>query len=51
MRVGELSKYLKRGWNRKEGKGNKNFKKGGGQDGSRDGCLKKERGLEPPYEL
>ena len=34
-------KYLKRGWNRKEGKGNKNFKKGGGQAGSRGGCLKK----------
>ena len=42
-------KYLKRGWNRKEGRGNKDFKKGG-QAGSRGGCLKKG-GLEPPYEL
>ena len=39
------------GWNRKEGRGNKDFKKGGGgQAGSSGGCLKKE-GLEPPYEL
>ena len=33
-------KYLKREWNRKEGRGNKDFKKGGGQAGSRGGCLK-----------
>ena len=32
---------LKRRWNRKEGRGNKDFKKGGGQAGSRVGCLKK----------
>ena len=33
-------KYLKMGWNRKEGSGNKDFKKGA-QAGSRGGCLKK----------
>ena len=38
-RVGEdCVKYLKIGWNRKEGRGNKNFKKGR-QSGSRGGCL------------
>ena len=26
---GDCLKYLKRGWNKKEGKGNKDFKKGG----------------------
>ena len=46
---GNCLKYLKRGWNRKEGRGNKDFKKGG-QAGSRGGCLKKG-GLEPPYKL
>ena len=40
---GNFLKYLKRGWNRKEGRGNKDFKKGGGQAGSRSGCVKKER--------
>ena len=44
-------KYLRRAWNRKEGRGNKKIKKGGGQAGSRGGCLKKGGGLEPPYEL
>ena len=44
---GDYIKYLKRGWNRKEGKGNKKIKKGG-QAGSRGGCLNKE-GLESPY--
>ena len=34
-------KYLKRGENRKEGRGNKDFKKVEGQAGSRGGCLKK----------
>ena len=35
-------KYLKREWNRKKGRGNKDRKKGGrGQAGSRGGCLKK----------
>ena len=33
-------KYLKRGWNRKEGKGNKDFKKGGKLD-QRVGALKR----------
>ena len=46
---GNCLKYLKREWNRKEGRGNKDFKRGG-QAGSRGGCLKKG-GLEPPYEL
>ena len=40
MGGGDCLKYLKRGWNRKEGRGNKNFEKGG-QAGSRGGCLKK----------
>ena len=34
-------KYLRRAWNRKEGRGNKKIKKGGGQAGSRGGSLKK----------
>ena len=37
---GNSLKYLKRGWNRKEGRGNKDFKKEG-KAGSRRGCLKK----------
>ena len=37
---GNCVKYLKRGWNRKEKRGNKKFEKGG-QAGSRRGCLKK----------
>ena len=50
VRVGGTKiKYLKRGWNRKEGRGNKDFRNGG-QLGSRVGCLKKG-GLEPPYKL
>ena len=40
MRVGDCLKYLKMGWNEKEGRGNKDFKKRR-QAGSRDGCLKK----------
>ena len=45
-------KYLKREWNRKEGKGNKDFKKrgGGGKLGQGVGALKQGR-LEPPYKL
>ena len=46
---GNCLKYLKKGWNRKEGRGNEDFKKGGGKAGSRGGCLKKG-GQEPPYE-
>ena len=41
-RDGNCLKYLKRGWKRKEGRGNKDLKKGG-QAGSRDGCSKKAR--------
>ena len=44
---GNCLKYLKMGWNRKEGKGNKDFKKGG-QVGPRGGCLKKGRGAGTP---
>ena len=40
---GNCLKYLKRVWNRKEGRGDKNFKKGG-QAGSRGGCLKRGGG-------
>ena len=36
---GNHLKYLKRGWNGKEGRGNKDFKKGW-QAGSRGECLK-----------
>ena len=36
---GNCLKYLKKGWNSKEGKKHKNFKKGG-QAGSSGGCLK-----------
>ena len=53
MRVGggDCLKYLKRGWNRTEERGHKDYKKEG-QVGSRCGYLKKVRaGLEPPYEL
>ena len=45
-------KYLKRGWNRKEGKGNKDFKKGEGKLGQGECALK--RGDSDPltnYEL
>ena len=45
-------KYLKRGWNRKEGRGNKDFKKVGGKLGQGVGAL--ERGMGgavTPYEL
>ena len=42
-------KYLKKGWNRKEGRGNKDFKKRG-EAGSRSGCRKKGK-LELPYRL
>ena len=41
-------KYLKKGWNRKEGRGNKDFKKGG-KLGQGVGAL--ERGLKLPYKL
>ena len=50
---GNHLKYLKRGWNGKEGRGNKDFKKGW-QAGSRGECLKycgRERGVESPYKL
>ena len=37
---GNYLKCLKRGWNKKEGRGNKDFKKVG-KLGQEDGCLKK----------
>ena len=42
MREGEMSKYLKSGWNSKDRRRNRDFKKkkGRGQAGSRPGCLK-----------
>ena len=40
MSGGDCLKYLKRGWNIKEGRGHKNLKQGG-QAGSRGGCLKR----------
>ena len=40
---GNCLKYLKREWNRKEEKGNKDFKKRG-QAGSRGGCALKRGG-------
>ena len=48
LRLGEgnYPKYLKRGWNRKEGRENEDYKKGE-QAGSRGGCLKKE-GADTP---
>ena len=42
-------KYLKRGWNRKDGRGSKDFKKGD-QARSRVGCLKKGGGTGTPLE-
>ena len=38
---GNCLKYLKMGWNRKEGRGSKDLKREGGI-GSKDGCLKKK---------
>ena len=46
---GNCLKYLKMGWNRKEGKGNKDFKKGGGKLDRGVGALKRGGGLEPLY--
>ena len=46
---GNCLKYLKRGWNKKEQRGNKYFQKGG-KLGQGVGALK-GGGLEPPYEL
>ena len=46
---GNCLKYLKRGWNRKEGRGHKDFKKGD-KLGQGVGALKKG-GVELPDEL
>ena len=40
---GNCLKYLKKGWSRKGGRGNKDFKKGK-RAGSRGGCLEKGAG-------
>ena len=40
---GNCLKYLKRGWNRTEGRGHKDFKKGGAS-WVKGGCLKKGEG-------
>ena len=52
MKVGgNYLKYLKRGWNKKEGRGHKDFKKmGGGKLGHRVGALKR-RGLKTTCKL
>ena len=49
-RAGDCLKYLKRRWNRKERRGNKDFKKGG-KLVQRVSVLKRGGGLEPPYKL
>ena len=49
MGVENCLKYLKRGWNRNKGRGNKNFKKWG-KLGQGVGAIK-NRGLDYPYEL
>ena len=49
MRVGEtVYNTLKGGWNKTEGRGHKDLKKGGGQARSRGGCLKKGGGAGNP---
>ena len=48
---GDCLKYLKRGWNKKEGRGNKDFEKRGGQLGQGVGALKGGGGVKPSYEL
>ena len=50
MRVGDCLKYIKMGWNRKEERQNKDFKKKRGKLVQRVGGLKSGR-LELPYEL
>ena len=44
--LGNCLKYLKREWKGKERRENKDFRKGGGQAGSKGGCLEKGGGLE-----
>ena len=53
MRGGDCLKYFKRGWNRTEGRGYKDFRRGGGKLGQGVVVLKKGGGgvLEPPYKL
>ena len=49
MRGGDCLKYLKKGWNRREGRGNKDFKMRGKLDQGM-GALNKGK-LELPYKL
>ena len=44
---GGLSKIIKRGWNRKDRRRNRELKKKGWQAGSRAGCLKKAGDWNP----
>ena len=48
---GKCLKYLERGWNRKEGRGHKDFKKAPllFKDGSRGGCFKGGGSGTPMY--
>ena len=46
--MGNCLKYLKRQWSRKERRGNKDFKKGGGKLGQEMSALKKGRGAGNP---
>ena len=48
---GDCLKYVKSGWNRKEGRGNKDLKNGGGGGKLGQGVDALKRGLEPPCEL
>ena len=57
-KVGRNSlKYLKKWWNRTEGRGHKDFKNGGGRGGGGGGKLSqgvdalKKGAAEPPYKL
>ena len=45
---GDCLKYPKKGWNRKEGRENKVFKRGGGKLGEGVGALKRGRGAGTP---
>ena len=46
---GKCLKYLKKGWKRKQGRGNKDFKKGGAKLGQETGALERGGELKPHY--
>ena len=48
---GNCLKYLTREWNRKEGRGDKDFKKGGKLGEGVEVLRREGERLEPPYEL